>query len=59
VPCGVDPEAIGRRLVEAIGQSATLAVIQGGVHDLRDDAEEASDVIIRFVESIDKRKGSA
>lgn len=58
VPCGVDPEAIGRRLVEAIGQSATLAVIQGGVHDLKDDAEEASDVIIRFVESIDKRKGS-
>lgn len=55
VPVGVDPATVGRRLVEAIGEGApaSLAVIEGGVHDLKDHAEEASDVILRFVESID------
>jgi pimeloyl-ACP methyl ester carboxylesterase len=56
VPFGVDPEAIGKRLVDAMAPSARLAVIEGGVHDLKDHAEEASDVIIRFMDSLDADK---
>ncbi len=34
--CGyVEPAAIGRRLVDAIGDSAEMEVIEGGLHDLK------------------------
>ena len=46
----VDPAAIGRRLVDAIGDSAEMEVIEGGLHDLRgvETSERAAMVITAF-----------
>ncbi len=51
--CGyIDPAAIGRRLVDAIGDSAALEVIEGGVHDLKGAAtsERAAVLIGAFAD---------
>jgi len=52
VPMGIRPEAIGNRLVAALGGSGRLCVIPNGSHDLGEHALEAVYEISKFVQSI-------
>lgn len=54
VTYGIDPAAIGERLVEAIGESARLVVVDGGLHDLRgtEASALAAKIIAEFARDI-------
>lgn len=52
VPLGIRPDAVGARLVDAIGPTATLCVIQDGSHDLGEHSDEAAAEIVKFVKSL-------
>ena len=49
VPVYVDKAGLGRRLVDSIGQSAQLTVIDGAGHSLEGHEEEAAGIVVQFV----------
>jgi pimeloyl-ACP methyl ester carboxylesterase len=58
LPYGIVPEAIGRRIADAIGDSATLEVIDGGLHDLKgtETSGIAAKKVVDFIHRIQTRE---
>ena len=52
VPSNVDYLALGRRMQAAVGPSASLSVVEGGLHALGGHEQQAVDEISAFLQRL-------
>ncbi|GMH32540.1 hypothetical protein BSKO_00374 [Bryopsis sp. KO-2023] len=53
VPQSIDTRVLGERISQAIGPNAISRVIEGGLHSLNGNEDEAVSVLTEFIKSLD------